>query len=300
MLVVSATYSILYGVVEFVTQHELVMKDGVLFCIPKGLEKYLSRNLYGVFLFPHVCLSCLGLYILPCNYQYEYALLSDPTSVSRATLIRNIAIASVGSMFAGVLSLFAARTARARPVEYYKDLLSDDWMTEGDSTYMITMDARDLSTKLYFGLAGALSSGFVLAAMYYVFKIRTFLHQNQKKSNKTKRLEDQFTRVVIIQGFNTFFFAFIPLSVVSLGTLTHIRLEIMGLLVMIPLSWLPVANGLYTLLAIRKYREYFLRMLGRNKIEDEKKMVATVTGNAKGSEENEEEEEIEQSHSQSN
>ncbi|CAD5220255.1 unnamed protein product [Bursaphelenchus xylophilus] len=300
MLVGSTTYSILYGLVEFTTQHELFMNDGILFCVPKGFEKYLGRTFLPLFLFPHVTLSCFGLYILPCNYHYEYSLLSDPTSVSRNTLLRNIAVSLIGAILPGILSLFAAKAAGARPEKYYKDMLSPEWLTEGESTYMVPMDARDIETQVYFGTVGALSTCFFFAALYYVWKIRRFFHQNQKKSTKTKSLQDQFTRVVITQGINTFFFAFIPLSVISLGTLVYVPLEMMGLLVMIPLSWLPVANGLYSLLAIRKYREYFLRMLGKKKINAGHRMVSTVTENTMGTSNTmATEEEEEKSHGQS-
>ncbi|CAD5213295.1 unnamed protein product [Bursaphelenchus okinawaensis] len=77
MLVVSACYDFTFSLVEIVQQHELVIKNGIMFIIPKGIENMINHEICPLFFFPHLFLCSMGCFILPAQYHYRYKLLTE-------------------------------------------------------------------------------------------------------------------------------------------------------------------------------------------------------------------------------
>uniref|UniRef100_A0A1I7RQF6 G_PROTEIN_RECEP_F1_2 domain-containing protein n=1 Tax=Bursaphelenchus xylophilus TaxID=6326 RepID=A0A1I7RQF6_BURXY len=248
MLMATATYDALFSACEFVEQHQVILKNGIMFVIPKGVEKCLDHGLYPLFFFPHLFLCTMGCFILPAQYYYRYMLITSPNKVTGYTLVRSLIVAALAACACATAGTIGLYHSRQLPPEYYMEQVDPAWLTEGNSTYMYAVDTADEASSLYFHFAGVFSNIFFTASLYYIYKIVRFMNSTSTTSSKrTRKMQQQFTRVIIIQGIDTFLFAFIPLSVVCMGVLFHGDWPVLGMLVMMPLCWLPFVNGMFSL-----------------------------------------------------
>ncbi|CAD5219329.1 unnamed protein product [Bursaphelenchus xylophilus] len=258
MLIASAVYDTLYSLCEILQQHQLLLTNGTLIIVPRGMEKDVGHEWCPIFLFFHLCLSNMSCFMLPAQYFYRYRLLLDATKVNGYTLLRAIFVSAVAAIVSAGFGVVGESYSAKRGREYYMSQMPDYWLPEGRNTYLIAIDTADLASDLHFKTTGAFANISFIAAVFFIYKIVKYMNATSNiRSEKTKKMQQQFTKVIIIQGIATLLFAFIPLSIVSMGITSHSDWEMLGLLVIIPLSWLPTANGMLSLFVIQRHR-YFL------------------------------------------
>lgn len=69
------------------------------------------------------------------------------------------------------------------------------------------------------------------------------------------------------------------MSVMTLAQILFLRVKVISLFIIMPLSWLSFANALFTLCMIRKYRQFVRRMLccGYSCVKEEATNVSAVS-----------------------
>ncbi|PZQ96276.1 MAG: hypothetical protein DI539_30255 [Flavobacterium psychrophilum] len=70
----------------------------------------------------------------------------------------------------------------------------------------------------------------------------------------------------LFQTTIAFIFSSFPLILVTTGLLLETGTEFIGVMIMTPLSFLPAANALLTLLVIKNYRQFLLQLTCRDKL----------------------------------
>ncbi|CAD5214524.1 unnamed protein product [Bursaphelenchus okinawaensis] len=261
MLKAASFFDMLFSFTELITQHTLVVKRGWMIMIPNGFEKWAGANWYVPFYMLHMFVMAMGMYIFLAQYHYRYSLLSQPVT-SEWLLFRNIVIAMTVSILAAVFSVWVLNPSLVNGSWHYLKFLDKMWSPDGNKTYAYAIDTDYPRALAYFYLLGVLSTVFFWSCVFYVYKIMKYVYQPMENiSSKTRRMQIQFTVVIIIQGLTCFLFSYLPISFIAVFTLLRTQNEYVGLFMLMPLSWLPATNGLVSLLLVKAHRSTLFNML---------------------------------------
>ncbi|KAI6217696.1 7TM GPCR, serpentine receptor class r (Str) family-containing protein [Aphelenchoides besseyi] len=94
---------------------------------------------------------------------------------------------------------------------------------------------------------------------YFTYKTIKKLEESKgKMSNKTRRLQNQMTRILLVQTTSVLLTAIIPIMIMGFMVFTAVEIHGMGSTMNVILSWIPVLNPFCTIIMVRRLR---LRLL---------------------------------------
>ncbi|KAI6238047.1 hypothetical protein M3Y99_00731800 [Aphelenchoides fujianensis] len=262
MFLFTACFDLAYSVLELLIQHLVISEEGKIFIFPFGIERLLPADFaLGIFFF-HCFLAMNSVFLLPCQYLYRYQILQDPHTTVWS-LVKSVAIASAVACLCAANAVWMVLEQRKRPAAYYQEIL-ERAQIEGREAYMLGADmVDDLATRFFYQGLGFVTSNVAIGlCVFYAWKSWHFVQEREgvAVSTFTRSLQKQFTRSLIVQTVNSFIFAMSPISLLIVSMV--IRQRILGLYLMLPVSWLPTANALTTIGIIKAYRRYVLFLCG--------------------------------------
>ncbi|CAD5232798.1 unnamed protein product [Bursaphelenchus xylophilus] len=258
LFLTSAVFDMLFSLTELAVQHQLLIKNGIFMVMPHGIEAYLDPWTYPWLMAPHAALVVHSIHILPALCHYRYKLITSGAVMNPLLILRNIGYASAASVCLGAFFGLGAYQAGLRGYQHYVPYVTPEWFAEdGTTPFRYACDMRDWATVVFFyGSSVSATTSIYLAGRYTVQAWKAV--NTQHSSERTKELQRQFTRSLIAQTVNAGIFAIFPVSLTTISMQLRLDADMIGTIVMSPLSWLPSANALLTIFLIKAYRHYVL------------------------------------------
>ncbi|KAI6230253.1 hypothetical protein M3Y99_01080800 [Aphelenchoides fujianensis] len=281
MVLVSAIFDSFFCWVEVITQHvslsfhsplnrsfqSIVVRKGVLFVFPHGIEAVLGEWSYYVFIVPHVFSCTQAVVIRGPQYKFRYDLISSRTTEPLKQLAKYVAMSCGISLFVGLSASLGIYQAKQRGDAHYLAQL-DGTSNEGmKSQFRYAADIRDIGTLCFYGGGFLFTTACFWICVYYVWKAYKFVAtRSEDPSARTKSLQRQFTLSLIAQSVNALLLSITPVSFVCTAMLFRLDADFIGAGFMVPCSWLSVANATLTLYIVKNYREFVRNLFCRASI----------------------------------
>ncbi|KAI6193447.1 hypothetical protein M3Y96_01018700 [Aphelenchoides besseyi] len=257
MVFVSAVFDSFFCWVEVLTQHAIVVRKGVLFVFPHGIESVLGEWSYYVFIVPHVFSCTQAVLIRGPQYKFRCDLISGKATDPMRQLAKYVAISSFASLLVGFSASYGIYQTKRRGDQYYLTQLDGTSNENMKRNFLYACDIRDIGTFCFYGGGFVLTTICFWLCVYYVWKAYKFVAgRAEDPSERTKSLQRQFTLSLIAQSVNAVIFAIAPVSMVCISMLLRLDSDFIGAGTMVPLSWLSVANATLTLYIVKAYREF--------------------------------------------
>ncbi|KAI6170579.1 hypothetical protein M3Y97_01137600 [Aphelenchoides bicaudatus] len=264
LLLASACFDFFFSVVEFFTLHQLLSVEGKLMIMSHGfVERFIFPYFGSILMIPHVFAANHGLLILVAQYHYRYRIVTG-ADCSVRILIRDLAITCSLGWIMAAMAWWGTVQAGWRGRDYYVPYIQkQDFYVRANEYVLYVSDGQDFITAAYFKCSFWFTYICFALSVYYAIRSWLFVRQNRIEGNKrTKRMQAQFTRSLIVQTINTMIFALIPLSFSSIPMQLNTGSQWPGFFTMILISWLSTMNAICTLYIVRTYRDYFLKFFG--------------------------------------
>ncbi|KAI6185005.1 hypothetical protein M3Y97_00657900 [Aphelenchoides bicaudatus] len=258
MVLVSAIFDTFFCVIEVLTQHQTLVKKGVLFLMPHGIETVLGPWSYYVFMIPHVFSCTMAVVIRGPQYKFRYDLISGQVNDPIWDLFKYVLVAMSAALFCGVSASFGIYQANQRGKQHYLDQMDGPTFNDNFKKYFLyACDIRDIGTIGFYGGGLVFTTICFWLCVYWVWKTQKYVNgRGEERSERTKAMQRQFTLSLIAQSINALVFAIIPVSMVCASMILRLDAEFIGMGTMVPLSWLSSANAILTLLIVKAYREF--------------------------------------------
>ncbi|CAD5232350.1 unnamed protein product [Bursaphelenchus xylophilus] len=263
LVLTGAVFDIIFSTFEWISLHQLLIKNGIMYVMPHGLEFNLFKYFGYHLMIAHCFVGMHGLWILPAHYHYRYVIITKP-SAPVTVLLRNLLITSTTALCMGAVAVIGVNQAMARGFDYYLSQIDEEWFDQnGNSHFLYAMDFRDSGTLAFFFVSFGITTVCFGISIYYAYKAWKFIVKSGgERSKRTTRLQEQFTKSLLAQTINAVIFAVMPISVMCLSMQFKLNCKWSGLWVMSVISWLAAANAILTLIIIKTYRKYALKVLG--------------------------------------
>ncbi|KAI6196305.1 hypothetical protein M3Y94_01093300 [Aphelenchoides besseyi] len=246
-----------FAFTEFATQHQLIVKSGIMYVLPRGLEQRLSPSLYPIFALPHGFVTMHGLFIFGALYKFRHDILTR-SEASLSHLLSVLALTIASGMFTGISLVVAIYQTKERGDEFYISQLNENWRQDNDLKYfMYAVDIRDIGAMGFFYGGLVFAFIWVTVAAFYTYKAWKFVNATTAQpSKRTIALQRQFTLSLIVQTVNAFLFAVIPVALICFSIIFRLDGDFIGTCTLLPLSWLPFVNSALTIFVVKAYRVY--------------------------------------------
>lgn len=99
-----------------------------------------------------------------------------------------------------------------------------------------------------------------LAILFGILTVKQIRQDIALQSPKTRQLQTQFNRILLIQSTIPFLLTTIPMSTVVLTAFMNINTGQIGTLIMMAISWIPFFNSLTSILLIAPYRQWLFKI----------------------------------------
>ncbi|CAD5220207.1 unnamed protein product [Bursaphelenchus xylophilus] len=276
LVLIAAVFDFFFAIEELFSQHQLHVKGGVIYMLAHGVEQLMPPHLYWICIIPHGFFTVHGLFILSGLYHFRYKMMID-VNTSPWMLVRNVGITSLSALLTSCCLTYGIfQGMNERGYGYYYKRLENEWFGKyGQRYFVYAADLDFAGIKAYFFLGLTLASVSVFLIFFYAYKAWKFVNPNAHSSSaKTKLMQAQFTRAILIQTVNAFVFAFFPVGLFTFLAIFRFNGEYLGILVMAVVSWLPAANGAITIYVVKDFRNFVKGFLGCRRL---KVMTATVS-----------------------
>ncbi|KAI6237655.1 Serpentine receptor class delta-1 [Aphelenchoides besseyi] len=256
LVFVGAAFDVLFAIVELITLHQLLIKDGIMFIMSWGVEYSLYSYVGHFFMFWHCTVGMHGLWLLAAQYNFRYEIITN-SAVSIRLLVRNVAITFSLSLLMAIFGYYGTIQAiNRRGREYYAKQINANWLDrEGSLHFIYAMDFRDSATLIFFFVSFLITIVCYCVSMFYAWKAYKFIreHRSADRSQRTVRLESQFTKSSK-STVNAIIFAAAPIILMCVSMQLRLDIWFAGLWTMSFLSFLPAANAILALCVIKTYR----------------------------------------------
>ncbi|KAI6184839.1 hypothetical protein M3Y97_00639300 [Aphelenchoides bicaudatus] len=268
LILASSVFDVFFCVIEVLTQHQLLVRRGVVFIMPHGIETILPPFSYYLFMTPHIFSCTHAVFILGPQYVFRYNLVTG-NDATFLRLLKYVGVSSAAALFVGLSASVGIYQAKMRGDEFYLKQMDGPWFnSRAKEFFRYACDIRDIGTICFYGGAFVLTTVCFWVCAYYIWKTYRFMAESSAKlSERTKDLQRQFTWSLIVQTVNAIIFSIIPVSLICVSMLFRLDAEFVGmgdkyiLGTMVPLSWLSTANALLTLYIVKAYRRYVVSLI---------------------------------------
>ncbi|KAI6196142.1 hypothetical protein M3Y94_01074100 [Aphelenchoides besseyi] len=265
LVLISSIFDLFFSVIEVITQHQLLVRHGVVFVMAHGIESQLGGWAHYCCMIPHIFSCTHSVLILGPQFFYRMDLVTG-ASPNLYTLLKYTAVSSAASLFVGISAGVGIFQAKQRGFDYYLEQMDGPWFNEKAKRFLTyACDIRDIGTLCFYGGALVFTTICFWMSVYAIWKTFSFVRDSSSQlSDRTAALQRQFTiRNVnlIVQTINAFVFAVIPVSQICISMLLRLDLEFVGIGTMVPLSYLSVSNALLTIYIVKAYRRELCLLL---------------------------------------
>ncbi|KAI6199331.1 hypothetical protein M3Y96_00615500 [Aphelenchoides besseyi] len=257
LVFVGAAFDVFFAIVELITLHQLLIKDGIMFIMSWGVEYTLYPYVGHFFMFCHCTVGMQGLWLLAAQYNFRYEIITN-SDVSIRLLVRNVAITFSLSLLMAIFGCYGTiQATKRRGREYYAKQINSNWLDqEGSQHFIYAMDFRDSATLIFFFGSFFITIVCYGVSMFYAWKACKYIreHRSADRSHRTVRLDRQFTKSLVMQTVNAIIFAAAPIILMCVSMQLRLDICFAGLWTMSFLSLLPAANAILALVVIKTYR----------------------------------------------
>ncbi|KAI6174717.1 hypothetical protein M3Y97_01021200 [Aphelenchoides bicaudatus] len=267
MFLVAAVFDLFFSGLEILTQNQVAVNDGVVIVLCHGLERYIPQWFTIYVVLPlHTGTLMHGVMILPVLYRFRYLIISRPQT-SFMSLVKSLVLSIIGSLMVGAACGMAASQSLERPRDVYMNRYSKGWREENEAYFEYAGEKEDSGTLLAAYLTFCFTVASIFFIFYYFILAYKFINRSTvtTRSQRTRSLQNQFTWILVAQTVIAFVFSLFPLILITTCLLMRIQVESVGIGIMTPLSFLPAANALLTLLVIKNYRQFLREFTCRDK-----------------------------------
>ncbi|KAI6238599.1 hypothetical protein M3Y99_00663600 [Aphelenchoides fujianensis] len=259
----TACFDLFFAVTEIFTQHQIAVKNGVMFVLSAHSIEWLLRPYYLVMMLV-LCVHFFGcmhqLLILAALYQYHFEYVRKRfRTPDKIILFRNLAISCTGGLIIAIAATIGIDEAMERGRKHYIDMFDDEYFQANAKNFLYAADIRDGATMLFFGLDLLFVTISIAATAYYAFRARLSSIDNEDEwtrnandphANKIPFARSQFTRILSARTIITWV-VLIPLLMVVTALIFRLNIELLGGGVMAPWSFIPALNAATTLFVLR-------------------------------------------------
>ncbi|KAI6196156.1 hypothetical protein M3Y94_01075900 [Aphelenchoides besseyi] len=255
----TASFDLLFSITEVFTQHQIAIKNGVMFVLAHGIE-WAIRPYYVAMLSVFIlhCFVCMhALFILPALYHYHYLFVKNQCRTpSKLILIKNLAITTTVGLLVAVPAAIGVDEAIERGRRHYLAMFDDEWFQANAKNFLYASDIRDVGTMFFFGLDLTFTTLSIAFTSYYAFRARLLTIENEDEwmndPSKIPFIRSQFTRALMYRTINTWILALLPLALVVTAIIFRLDIEILGNGIIAPWSSLGLFNAATTLFVLYK------------------------------------------------
>ncbi|CAD5232561.1 unnamed protein product [Bursaphelenchus xylophilus] len=286
LFLISAVFDWVLSAEELLIRHQPHVKNHVMYVMGHGVEHLFPHDTFPYLMFPHGFFTIHGVFILAVQYHYRYVIMTDPTASGRQLAFDLILSISSG-LIVSLGLCYGTYQSQAIPWEQWRDNIKDDWFGEyGAEHFVYASDLRFAGTKLYFALGLTFSTITLALVAYYAYKAWKFVNPANTVSRRTRHMQQQFTRTLVVQTCNAFLFSMFPITLnVTLVLFNPPGDRYYSAAVMPLISWLPAANGFMTLYVVKEFRRFALNFLSLGRLR-RKINVSGPNGTNSGAESN--------------
>ncbi|CAD5223490.1 unnamed protein product [Bursaphelenchus okinawaensis] len=261
LFLISAVFDWVLSWEELLIQHDLHVKNRVMYVMGHGIEHLLPHDTFPIFMLPHAFFTIHGVFILAVQYRYRYIVMTDSTASGRH-LAKDLAISISCGIIVACGLCYGTHQSQSIPWHVWRNNIKDDWIGEyGVEDFVYASDLRFSGTKIYFALGLTFSTITLSLVAYYAYKAWKFVNPENTVSSRTRHLQQQFTRTLIVQTCNAFCFSMFPITMNVCLVLFRPPGDLYYSAFVMPLiSWLPAANGFMTLHVVKEFRRFVLNM----------------------------------------
>ncbi|KAI6221494.1 hypothetical protein M3Y99_01543500 [Aphelenchoides fujianensis] len=243
LFLAGACFDAVFGVVEILTQHQLVITGGVFYVLPHWIEHDISPNAQLFTFFLHCFVVTHGCFILAALYRFRYLIITRG-QVSPWELWKGLIVTSACSTVLGLSLPLGVWQAKGRGSAFYLAMINRSLFNENfDNYFLYVADIRDFGTSFFFYGSFVVLSACLSVSFFFGYKSWKFVGSSE------------------VETINAFVFAIFPIGLVSLAMMFRVDAQAIGEGVMTPLSWLPTANAIMTLYCVKAYRNYVKYLL---------------------------------------
>ncbi|KAI6209134.1 hypothetical protein M3Y96_00188900 [Aphelenchoides besseyi] len=254
LFLVAAIFDLFFSVVELLTQHQIAVKNGVMFLLPRGIEWWFKNGAFGInyVIFIIHCFAYMqGIFILAALFRYRFILAKEPHALP-SKYLDGLVVSTIGAIVCSLSAAIGVYQASKKGWNYYENVLKRSNVST--KFFMYVVDIRDFGTIGYF-FGGLLLStvSFVIVLLY----ARQAFIQPKDEDAKTRVHQAQMTQALVFRTLTTLVFGVWPV-------VFRFDAEIFGTGMMFTWPWTAVLNAVVTLFIIPPYRRYVLNSIGAN------------------------------------
>ncbi|KAI6230254.1 hypothetical protein M3Y99_01080900 [Aphelenchoides fujianensis] len=267
LVLISSIFDLFFCVIE-----QLLVRKGVLYVMPHGIEAVLGEWSYYTLMVPHIFSCTHAVLILGPQFLFRKDLITG-SGATFHMLLKYTAVSSAASLFVGVSAAAGIWQAKQRGFEVYLQQMDGPWFNENAKTFfryaadiasipLLSNEFRDIGTICFYGGALTFTTVCFWVCVYAIWRTFRFVRESSSQlSDRTAALQRQFTISLIVQTVNAYVFAVIPVGLICFSMLLRWDFEFVGIGTMVPLSWLSFANATLTIYIVRSFRRYVLSLL---------------------------------------
>ncbi|KAI6199243.1 hypothetical protein M3Y96_00606000 [Aphelenchoides besseyi] len=267
IFLITAAGGVVQSVVEMVTAHQLILKKGVLFVLPMGIERHFP-NMLVCFFFLHVWLAMLNIFVVAAQHKFRYAIIKS--TATTGGLLRDLFIVLVASLIISVPAGYGiVQTSTRNLATEYLSMIDDG--NDAKQLIMYTADVRrDWGTMVFVYGGMIFGTATVWLFAYYMYKSFSAVQGSRDAtvSNRTIAMQREFAKSLVVQTINTAIFVMTPLFLICVALALRWDYPLVGAGIMSPLNWLPAVNAIIIISMIKTYRNYIIKLFGKKQILD--------------------------------
>ncbi|KAI6170693.1 hypothetical protein M3Y97_01118900 [Aphelenchoides bicaudatus] len=122
MFLISAAFDALFSCVALFAQHQLTVRDGIMFISPLGIETLIGGQTYLFIQLPQIFLIQHCVLILAAQYKFRYEIIKS-SKTAGTQMIKYACVTAFFSLISGILAIFSAHKSKQRGVDYYQQKL---------------------------------------------------------------------------------------------------------------------------------------------------------------------------------
>ncbi|KAI6203851.1 hypothetical protein M3Y94_00604700 [Aphelenchoides besseyi] len=270
LFLVAAIFDLFFSVVEMLTQHQIAVKNGVMFLLPRGIEWWFKDGAFGInyVIFILHCFAYMqGIFILAALFRYRFILAKEPHAPP-SKYLDGLIVSTIGAIVCSLSAAIGVYQASKKGWSYYENVLKRSNVST--KFFMYVVDIRDFGTIGYF--FGGLLLSTISFAVVILYARQAFI-QPKDEDAKTRVHQAQMTQALVFRTLTTLVFGVWPiLKETSIRQLCcqkqcvvfRFDAEIFGTGMMFTWPWTAVLNAVITLFIIPPYRRYVLNSIGAN------------------------------------
>ncbi|KAI6233438.1 hypothetical protein M3Y99_00912700 [Aphelenchoides fujianensis] len=175
LVLISSIFDLFFCVIEVLTQHQLLVRKGVLYVMPHGIEAVLGEWSYYTLMVPHIFSCTHAVLILGPQFLFRKDLITG-SGATFHMLLKYTAVSSAASLFVGVSAAAGIWQAKQRGFE------------------------RDIGTICFYGGALTFTTVCFWVCVYAIWRTFRFVRESSSQlSDRTAALQRQFTISLIVQ-----------------------------------------------------------------------------------------------------